>query len=67
MKKDIYKVNGMTCAHCVNRVQKNVMAISGIENAKVNLAKGELEVEYNNEVSKETIKNVVDDLGYELV
>jgi len=67
MNKEIYKVKGMTCDHCANRVQKNVNSISGIKNAKVNLAQGELVVEYDKEVSKETIKKVVDDLGYELV
>ncbi|WJW81283.1 copper-exporting P-type ATPase CopA [Moellerella wisconsensis] len=31
-------LDGMTCASCVNRVQKALMSVDGVENARVNLA-----------------------------
>lgn len=57
-----YKVGGMSCNHCKNRVESNVKEIEGVTNATVDLAKGELYVEGN--VSEETIQKKIDDLGY---
>ena len=43
----IYRVLGMTCAHCEARVSKAARSISGVKSAKASFAKKTLEVTYD--------------------
>ncbi|MDD3171189.1 MAG: heavy metal translocating P-type ATPase, partial [Bacilli bacterium] len=68
MKKENYKISGMTCASCANAIQKGVSKLDGVDNANVNLLAETLTVEYDEKViSTVNIKNTVDKLGYQLL
>lgn len=61
--KKTFKVNGMHCGHCKNRVEEAVNDIKGVA-GKVNLKKGELTVSYAEDVDDEWIKSKIVRAGY---
>ena len=66
-KKEIFKVEGMTCASCAAAIEKGVSRLDGVENANVNFATETLNVEFDKDkVSFEDINNKVNKLGYKL-
>ena len=68
MKKDAYLVEGMTCSGCERATQKTVSNISGVANAKADLATSTVSVEYDpSQTSIGEIKNAITRLGYKLV
>ncbi len=62
------KIQGMTCNHCVMRVEKAIKAVQGVRDAKVDLQKGEAAVTYD-EASEALVKlsAAVVDAGYKVV
>ena len=36
--KEVLKVEGMSCGHCVNSIEKSVGSLSGVSAVKVDLA-----------------------------
>ncbi len=62
-----YKVQGMTCGHCVKAVTDEVSAVPGVESVKVDLDTGTLSVQSQGNVGVERIREAVDEAGYELV
>lgn len=66
MEKITLKVIGMSCAHCVNKVEKALQGLQGVEKAKVNLKKETAKVKYDETV--QTLDNLtaaVKEAGYE--
>ena len=59
-------VEGMTCEHCKNRVEKCINEIDGAA-AKVNLKKGEAVVSLAKDVSDDQIRMVIEKAGYGVV
>ncbi|HEY4553782.1 MAG TPA: copper chaperone CopZ [Bacillaceae bacterium] len=67
MEKVTLNVEGMSCGHCVKAVEGSVGKLQGVSNVKVHLENGTVVVEYNaNEVKLETIKETIDDQGYDV-
>lgn len=67
MEKVTLNVEGMSCGHCVKSVEGSVGALNGVSSVKVDLANKKVDVEYNkDEVTLETIKETIDDQGYEV-
>jgi copper ion binding protein len=65
MPKQILTVEGMSCNHCKEAVEKAVRALPGVTVAAVDLAAKKLEVEYDETVtSLEQLKAAVDDAGF---
>ncbi len=58
-----FRVEGMHCDHCKNRVEEAVNDIKGLAGT-VNLKKGELTVSYAEEVDVEVIKMRIQKAGY---
>lgn len=58
-----FKVEGMHCEHCKNKVEEVVNDIAGIA-GKVNLKKGELIVSYAGEVDDGLIASRIEKAGY---
>ena len=58
-----FKVGGMHCEHCKNRVEEAVNDIKGIA-GRVDLKKGELTVSYAEDVDDEIIKAKIEKKGY---
>lgn len=66
MEKIILKIDGMTCGHCVRKVEKSLKSLPGVEVAKVDLKKGTAKVKYDD--SKQTVDKMneaVREAGYE--
>lgn len=61
--KKTFKVGGMHCEHCKNRVEEAINDIKGIA-GKVDLKKGELTVSYEDNVADEIIKTKIERIGY---
>ena len=67
MKETNFIVNGMMCGGCENRVKNAIKNIEGVENVTADHNTGKVIVVSNNEVSEETIKETLEDIGYEVV
>ncbi|WP_342514736.1 copper chaperone CopZ [Sporosarcina sp. FSL K6-1522] len=65
--KEILKVEGMSCGHCVNSIETNVGELAGVSAVKVDLANKEVAVEYDNAATLAQIKETIEDQGYDLV
>lgn len=61
-----FKVEGMHCEHCKNRVEEVVNDIKGVA-GKVDLKKGELTVSYAEAVDDAVIKARIERAGYTVV
>jgi len=60
-----FRLEGMTCAACANRIEKGLNRLPGVTSATVNLALETARVEYTpGEVSPADIQNKVKQLGY---
>lgn len=64
--KTLLNVIGMSCGHCKARIDKALMEISGVNKVTVNLAEGTVEVDYNENVTLDVIKEAIDDAGYDI-
>jgi P-type Cu+ transporter len=61
-------VEGMTCAACVTRVEKNLKKITGVTNATVNLATESVRIDFDvNTISIESIAEQLHESGYDLI
>ena len=61
-----FKLSGMSCAACANRVEKGLKGLPGVYSAIVNFAAEKATLEYNaNELSIGQIQEKVRKLGYE--
>ncbi len=58
-----FKVGGMHCEHCKNRVEEVVNDIKGVA-GRVDLKKGELTVSYAEDVCDDIIKEKIEKAGY---
>ncbi|GHU42891.1 copper chaperone CopZ [Clostridia bacterium] len=68
MAKSIINVDGMACEHCVKAIQTAVGALSGVSSVAVDLEKKTVTVEHVPEAtSLDTIKNEIEDQGYEVL
>ncbi len=59
----IYRIDGMSCNHCKNSVEKALKALDNVENVEVILGKKEAVV--TGTPNDETVKKTVEDLGFE--
>jgi copper chaperone len=66
MIEHIYKVEGMTCAHCVAAVTEEVSRIPGAEHVEVDLDSGRLAVS-GEEIATDEVRAAVEEAGYSLV
>ncbi|NPA42361.1 MAG: heavy-metal-associated domain-containing protein [Aquificae bacterium] len=67
MKEIEFKVQGMTCQHCVNTVQRAVSSVEGVSKVEVFLDTGTVKVQLEGDVPFETIKKSVEEWGYKVV
>ena len=61
------KVEGMSCGHCVNKIEGSVGELAGVSQVNVKLDDAQVEVSFNeSQVSLDTIKETIKDQGYEV-
>lgn len=62
------KIKGMSCASCVGRVEKGLLAESGVQTAEVNLATETAFIEFDEaSISIDSLKKTIQKVGYEPV
>lgn len=67
MENVTLNVKGMSCGHCVKSVEGAVGALEGVDQVKVNLEAGQVNVAFDNEtVTLDKIKEAIDDQGYDV-
>lgn len=68
MNKKVFKIEGMTCSACANRVERVVKKLDGVDNANVNFATEILSVEFDDtKLNNENIEAAVNKAGYKLI
>ncbi|MEE1086827.1 MAG: cation transporter [Schaedlerella sp.] len=65
ISKKVVVIEGMTCEHCKNWVEKSINSIDGAA-AKVNLQKKEAVVSLEKHIDDETICEAVEKAGYSI-
>lgn len=65
MKKKIL-ITGMTCGHCVKRVENALLSVEGVVSALVSLEDKSASIETNHEIEDQHIREVIDDAGYDV-
>ncbi|MZK49564.1 heavy metal translocating P-type ATPase [Clostridium beijerinckii] len=65
MNKKAFKIEGMTCSACANRVERFVKKLEGVNSSNVNFATETLNVEFDeNKLNNENIEATVVKAGY---
>ena len=59
-----FQIIGMTCASCVNHVERALREIPGVDEAVVNLATERARIHSHQEISDESIKRAIEAAGY---
>ena len=63
MKKEIL-ISGMTCGHCVKRVENALLEIDGVNSVVVSLEDKKATIEAEGKIEDQLIKDTIDDIGY---
>lgn len=63
--KKIINIEGMSCMHCVSRVEKALAKLNGVTDVQVDLKGKKAEVEVEN-ISDEMLKETIEDLGFDV-
>ena len=66
IRTKVFKIDGMHCEGCTNRVKRVVNSIDGVS-VKVNLRKKEAVVQYEREVDDAKIIRAIEKLDYRVV
>lgn len=67
MGQEIINVEGMSCDHCKNAVESSLAKINGVSAAEVDLEKGQVRVDYNEDkVQLSDMKDAIEDQGYDV-
>ena len=61
-----FKVNGMMCEGCENRVKNVIKEIEGVIDVKADHKVGIVEINTEKEIDESIIKEAIEDIGYEV-
>ncbi len=67
MRKIVLKINGMSCSRCEQRVKDTLEDLREVDEVKVDLRDKKAEVMLNRDIDDRKLKEIIEDLGYELV
>lgn len=62
-----FRVDGMTCGHCVSSVQNEVSSIPGVTSVDVDLTAGHVTVTSDSSIDSDAVRSAVEEAGYEVV
>lgn len=65
MKKEIM-IEGMSCGHCVKRVENALKQLEGVERVVVILEECKAVVESDKEIDDSVLRDAIDDAGYDV-
>jgi copper chaperone CopZ len=63
--KTVLKIEGMSCAHCVQHVKAALEALAGVKSAELSLKDKSAAVEHGDKVSLAMLKAAVEEAGFE--
>lgn len=66
MTTTTYRVQGMTCGHCVGAVTSALSGLDGVTDVAVELESGEATVTSERPLDETAVRAAVDEAGYEL-
>ena len=61
--KSKFKVTGMTCNHCVKRVQKTLSEVNGVESVTVTLDPPEAEINMKQHINDSIFNSALEKVG----
>ncbi|AOV06253.1 copper chaperone CopZ [Sporosarcina ureilytica] len=65
--KEVLKVEGMSCNHCVNAIESSVGELNGVSLVNVNLDQKNVTVQFDNEkTTLANIKETIEDQGFDV-
>lgn len=67
MKEIIIKVSGMVCVGCENRIQNAIKLLAGVSNVVANHDDGSVKVMASEDVTIDSLKEVIEDLGFDVI
>jgi len=67
MKEYSFKISGMACGGCENRVKTALTEIDGVENVEANHISGMVVVKSTKDLDISKLKEKVEDIGFEVV
>ena len=68
MKKETYKIHGMSCASCVKTIESTLLKTKGVKSAVVNFASGTALIEFDeNVIREEGLAEIIKSIGYILI
>jgi copper chaperone len=59
-----YKVAGMTCGHCVDAVSAELGKLPGVQDVRVDLASGVVQVRSDQPLDATAVRAAVDEAGF---
>ena len=62
--KTVLRIEGMSCAHCVQHVKEALEAVAGVKSAKVTLKDNSAKVEHADNVDLAALTAAVEKAGY---
>ncbi len=62
-----FRIEGMSCASCVGRVEKTLSALAGVRDASANLANETVQISFDAPVQTSTIAHALENAGYPAV
>jgi copper chaperone len=68
MDKKVFKVEGMSCMHCVKSIEESVSQVKGVSGVKVSLNEKSVSIDYDSTIASEKdLLNSIESLGYEII
>lgn len=67
MERKVFKVEGMTCQHCVERVKRALYSLEGVSHVEVSLEEGRVEVHSDKDTPFHVLKSAIEEWGYRVV
>ncbi len=68
MNNIVFKVEGMSCAHCENKIRKAISNLTGVSNVIVSLPDKTVTIDSNPTLISETqLRETIEHAGYDVV
>jgi len=65
--KKIINIEGMSCGHCVKRVENALKEIDGIKEVEVILEENKAIIDFVGQIEDKTLIDAIDEAGYTVV
>lgn len=66
MTTNLIKIKGMTCKRCTDAVEQTVGELTGVDAVVAELETGEVTISQDGSVNESTIKELLEEIGFEL-